>query len=205
MEKSTPFIPEKIYHVYTHAVENENLFRQRENYNYFLTKYREYIPQVVDTFAYCLLPNHFHFLIRVKSENEIMNFLKHKHATKGEEDLSKKVSQQFSHLLNGYSQAYNKMFKRRGTLFMSRIKRKEINDDHYFSRAIGYVHVNPIKHRFVKDYSAWEFSSYSQYIGEENHFILKEEGLSWFGGKKQFIQFHEAFKEEFMNLDQVLE
>ncbi len=184
MEKSTPFIPEKIYHVYTHAVEKEYLFRKRENYNYFITKYKEYIPQVADIFAYCLLPNHFHFLIRVKSENEIYNFLKNKNATKGDEDISKKISQQFSHLLNGYSQAYNKMFNRLGTLFMSRIRRKEIDDDHYFTRAIGYVHVNPIKHGFVNEYSAWEFSSYLQYIGEENHFIVKEEGLSWFGGKE---------------------
>lgn len=199
-----PFLPEKIYHVYSHAVSRDNLFRNSENYNFFLEKFKAYIPQVAETFAFCLLPNHFHFLIRVKSEIEIKNYYYQKFKTEDKHDISKRVSLQFSHLLNSYSQAFNRLNHRKGTLFMSRIQRKEINDDYYFSRVMGYIHVNPIKHGLVKSYHDWEFSSYRMYLNDEKDFILKEEGISWFGSKEAFIVFHEEFKQEFMNLDDIV-
>jgi putative transposase len=58
--------PGEIYHLYNHAVGDDNLFRQEENYHYFLQKYAELLTPIFDTYAYCLLPNHFHLLIHVK-------------------------------------------------------------------------------------------------------------------------------------------
>jgi putative transposase len=202
---STPFLPEKIYHVYSHAVSKDNLFRKPENYYFFLSKYKEYIPQVAETFAFCFLPNHFHLLIRVRPETDIKSYFIQKFNTEDKQDISKRVSLQFSHLLNGYTQAYNKQFQRKGALFMSRIQRREINNDHYFSRVMGYIHVNPIKHGFVKSYHDWEFSSYHLYLNDEERFIFKDEGLHWFGGQEEFIRFHETFKQEFLNLDENFE
>ncbi len=57
------------YHLYTHGF--ENLFQSEENYRYFLRRYEHFIPSVADTLAYCFMPNHIHFLIRVKTEAEI--------------------------------------------------------------------------------------------------------------------------------------
>ena len=64
--------PEGIYHVYNHAVGEENLFRSAENFRYFLDRYQYYLSPVVETYAYCLLPNHFHLLIRVRSRQELI-------------------------------------------------------------------------------------------------------------------------------------
>ncbi len=64
-------IPEGTYHIYNRANGNESLFFREDNYLYFLEKYKEYISPVAETFCYCLMPNHFHFLIRIKSENEL--------------------------------------------------------------------------------------------------------------------------------------
>jgi putative transposase len=200
-----PFLSERIYHVYSHAVSKDNLFRNPENFYFFLNKYKGYIPQVAETFAFCLLPNHFHLLIRVRPETEIKNYFRAKFNVEDKHNIPKRVSLQFSHFLNGYTQAYNKLFDRKGALFMSRIQRNEINSDHYFSRVMGYIHVNPIKHGFVKSYHDWEYSSYHLYLSDEASFILKEEGLKWFGSKEEFIKFHETFKQEFINLNENFE
>jgi len=61
--KKIPLEVEKCYHIYNHAVGNENLFRCDENYRYFLKKYAEHISPIADTFAYCLMPNHFHLSV----------------------------------------------------------------------------------------------------------------------------------------------
>ncbi len=66
--------PERFYHVYNHANGEENLFRQEENYHYFLKLWTKYIEPIADTFAYCLMPNHFHSLIRIKSRIDLTGF-----------------------------------------------------------------------------------------------------------------------------------
>ncbi|MEX2592037.1 MAG: transposase, partial [Anditalea sp.] len=60
--------PGQTYHIYNHANGTENIFREEENYRYFLRQYEKYLGPVVNTFAYCLMPNHFHMLVRVREE-----------------------------------------------------------------------------------------------------------------------------------------
>lgn len=54
------------YHIYNRSVGNDNLFFQEGNYSYFIEKWKEYLPYL-DVYAYCLMPNHFHFLAQAKS------------------------------------------------------------------------------------------------------------------------------------------
>jgi len=72
------FLPDKIYHVYSHANGNENIFKSDENFRFFLEKYNLYIQPVARTFAYCLMPNHFHFLIQVNTEKKLLEFVANK-------------------------------------------------------------------------------------------------------------------------------
>jgi len=184
---SPPFLPEKIYHVYTHANGSDNLFRINDNYDYFLKKYQKYISPVAKTLAYCLMPNHFHFLIRLKNENEILASLD---ICNKDIDFSKVISLQWSHLLNGYSQAYNKMFDRRGSLFQPRIKRKPIDQDDYLTTVVLYIHWNPVKHGFVEKPIDWMFSSIHDYVYPSDTFIARDEIINWFGNIEQFLNFH---------------
>ena len=64
--------PDKYYHIYNHANGFENVFRCKENHLFFLNKYRFHLLPFFDTYAYCLMPNHFHFLVRVKSREEML-------------------------------------------------------------------------------------------------------------------------------------
>lgn len=63
--------PDTFYHIFNHANGSENLFRSDENYRYFLQQWGKYIEAVAGTYAYCLMPNHIHFLIRTRSEEEM--------------------------------------------------------------------------------------------------------------------------------------
>ncbi len=69
--KREPFEPGCFFHVYNHGNGDDNIFRQDKNYAYFLKKYGEYIEPVAETYAWCLMPNHFHFAIRIKDEKEL--------------------------------------------------------------------------------------------------------------------------------------
>lgn len=67
-----PLLPDGYYHIYNHANGNDNLFRNEKNYYHFLEKYAIYIPPIADTFAYSLMPNHFHLFLRIKSLEELL-------------------------------------------------------------------------------------------------------------------------------------
>ncbi len=198
-EHRIPLEPENVYHVYTHANGSENLFREEENYLYFLRKYAERIHPIVETFAYCLMPNHLHFMIRVRS-------LEHLSALRGFEtleglELSERISRQFSHLFNGYTQAYNNRFQRKGSLFIPRCKRKRVENDAYFTRLIAYIHNNPVHHHFVRDLCEWAHSSWHSYLLDKPTRISKDEGLSWFGGREEFVKIHQELRAKDVILD----
>ena len=156
----TPLEPGRMYYIWTHANGDENLFRGDENYTFFLDKYSHYIPPIADTFAYCLMPNHLHLMVRVKGEEDLANI---KDLT-GFENLSGLVSKQFSNLFNSYTKSYNKVFERRGSLFERPFKRKEIKTDSYFATLIAYIHYNPVHYGFTERPEEWAYSSWHAYL-----------------------------------------
>ena len=168
MKYSTPLQCDKYYHIYNHAVGNENIFREGGNYLYFLKKYAELIYPFCNTYAYCLMPNHFHFLIRIRGEDEIVKSYqeskKIKSEIKDDLDFAKIVIQQFSNFFNGYAKAFNRKYDRMGALFVDYLKRIEVEDELYFTRLINYIHSNPVHHGFVKKLKDWQYSSYHSII-----------------------------------------
>ena len=200
-----PLEPGQAYHIWTHANGRENLFRSSENYRYFLEKYTLYMHPVVETFAYCLMPNHLHLMVRVRGEGEVLAFLRLRKPTfQGFQTLrgfSKTISLQFSHLFNGYTQAYNKKYSRKGSLFIPNFNRKHINSEAYFTRLITYIHNNPVYHGFVKNTYDWPHSSWHAYVLDKVTKINKEEGMEWFGSKEIFeAQHQELIQEKLISL-----
>ena len=72
------FEAKKVYHIWTHANGNENLFRADENYRYFMNRYLKHVHPVVETFAYCLMPNHLHLMVRVREDAVVLEYLREK-------------------------------------------------------------------------------------------------------------------------------
>jgi putative transposase len=189
-----PFVPDTFYHLYNHGNGDDNIFRNDENYNYFLKRYTYYINPIADTFAFCLMPNHFHFLVRLKKIEDILianpqGFQNLVGLTVGSYD--KKMSQQFSNFLNSYSKSYNKRYDRKGSLFLDNIKRKKVDNAAYFNRLVHYIHANPVLHGFVRDMHEWKYSSYHALFSNKFTYLKREELLHRFGGRDQYLRFHE--------------
>lgn len=196
--------PSNFYHIYNHANGSENLFRSDENYRYFLQQWSKYVEPIADTYAYCLMPNHIHFLIRTKDETtmeETFGESVDQQTSKVSENLggliSKRISQQFSNLFNSYTKSYNKMYDRRGSLFIPNFKRKPIVSDDYYTTVIHYIHHNPVHHGFTKQVCEWPHSSYHALISDKPTRLKRAEVLEWFGSKDAFIKF---INQDFNNL-----
>ncbi len=183
---------EKTYHVYTCANGYENLFCEPENYRYFLKKYTEHIHPVVETFAYCLMPNHLHLMIRVRKEAALKAYFCSR--GKAMQDFQKPISKQFANLFSAYTQAYNKRYSRRGSLFNPNFKRKLVDSDAYFTQLMVYIHLNPIHHGFVKDLSHWPHSSWHAYLLDSPTLLARQAGMDWFGDRQRFLQAHQVLK-----------
>lgn len=192
------FEPDQVYHIYNRANGDENLFRESQNYRFFLQKYFAYINPVAETYAYCLLPNHFHAMIRIKAISDIEDSLGGKTFQKFE-TFGKLISRQFASLFSAYTQAFNKMYGRKGSLFTPNIKRKQVNQEAYFTRLIIYIHNNPVKHGLVKDAWDWPYSSIQEFKAKgtdhatkNGHLepLLKQNIINWFGDFRTFETLH---------------
>ncbi len=192
--KREPFEPGCFFHVYNHGNGDDNIFRQDKNYAYFLKKYGEYIEPVAETYAWCLMPNHFHFAIRIKDEKELAQTRKvfgNLAGLDGPSGLDKLISRKFGNFLNAYVKAFNKMYNRRGSLFLDNLKRKKVENKDYMIKLIHYIHYNPVHHGFVKNITDWEYSSYHAFQTpvKETH-LKRETVLEWFGGVRTFEKIH---------------
>src|SRR5262245_51119645 len=122
----TQLKPNGFYHVYNRTVDKKPLFTRPGNFQFFLDRMKKYLADVLDVFAYCLLKNHFHLLVRIKE------LVTHKTA-----------SHSFQLMFQSYAQAFNKQENRVGTLFQTPFKRAEVTSEKYFHYLIWYLHSNP--------------------------------------------------------------
>jgi putative transposase len=103
------------------------------------------------------------------------------------------ASKSFANLFSSYSQAFNKVYKRKGSLFIPNFKRKEIISENNLLNVIGYIHRNPVHHGFVSRMEDWDYSSYNNILSDTNDTINSKEILELFGGKEGFIQYHNKY------------
>ncbi|AZA92221.1 Transposase and inactivated derivatives [Chryseobacterium nakagawai] len=180
MVNTESFQFEGIYHIFSHVNGEEIIFREASNYHFFLEKLDKYIIPVADIYAYCLLPNHFHILLRFKSFDDINNEKEHSFLIKA-----------FSDLLNAYAKAYNKVYNRKGALFLNTIKRKKVKDEKYLLKVLHYIHNNPVNHGFVNDINEWKYTSYSSYMNLSKPSKLERMQLmEYFDTIEDFIKYH---------------
>jgi len=200
-----PLVASTSFHVYNRTNNKEILFKDDEDRTTFLEKYELYVSDYVDTYVFCLLGNHFHFVLRVKSVEAItkivngviksergiaqQKFLAQK---EGERTVFEVLERQFNKFFTSYAKYFNKKYQRQGNLFTRRFKRIAIQTEAQFGRLIYYVHFNPQKHKLVSDYRVYYWSSYQTYIDNCSTLLAKEVILDWFGGIDAFIAFHSA-------------
>ena len=104
------FLPNEVYHIYNRGNNKQPVFFNEENYLFFLDKMRTQIKPCCDILCYCLMPNHFHFIINA---NEESCKLRISFGGKSITELSFRIGK----LLSSYTQAINKQNKTTGSLF----------------------------------------------------------------------------------------
>lgn len=166
-----------IYHLYNRGNNSQKIFFNRDNYLFFLKKVRKHLYPHCDILAYCLMPNHFHFLIYANANSE--------KTIKYGKGVANIFSENLRIMLSSYTQAINKQEKRTGSLFQQNSKLKPLNDIFYGKiskpNTIGYdyycfhyIHNNPVVSGIAETKEDWEFSSYRDYIGLRNGSLVNK-------------------------------
>lgn len=202
------------YHIYNRGNNRENLFVERRNYPYFLKLYAKHIQPVAETYAYCLLPNHFHFAIRTYTaeEQEVYHHqqiepifeigsisedsVKNGSIFEIEPFSLREPSRAFNNMFIAYARAFNKATNRTGVLFETPFGRKIVDNDRYFMALITYIHRNPQKHGLVADFRDWQWSSYSTILSHQPSKLKRDDLLAWYNGRTQFVETHLAEMDE---------
>lgn len=144
-KRRNPVEPGGIYH-FTHQGHNRsNIFLEPKNFVRFmdglLTKV---IGPPAALLAYALMPNHYHLLLEVKTDD---------------------FREAFRGFLVSYSKYFNIRYEKVGAVFRSRYSAEPVTDDCYLRTVSRYIHLNPVKDGFVSWPEEWAYSSYGDYVG----------------------------------------
>jgi DNA mismatch repair ATPase MutS len=178
------------------------LFYNADNYIHFLRKYDIYLSDYLTTYAYCLLGNHFHFLVKLNTTQSIVEtaIFRNDLNSKFDEIIKKEepkeelagliLSNQFRKFFMAYAKAVNNQQKRTGSLFEKNFERIQIDSINYLNNVLHYIHFNPEHHHFVNDYKDYSWSSYNQILKPKPSKLPKHQIIESFGGKDKYILFH---------------
>ena len=169
------YADEHTYHIYNRGAHRSSIFRKQAHYFKCIELLGKYSAQYrVSLVAYCLMPNHYHILVR--------------------QDLGGSISRFLRTTFNAYVQYFNTLERHSGTLFQGPAKSKLIVSDAHLMRSLAYIHTNPVRASLVRNVRDWEYSDYASWSGDSDaHFASKllrdsltENGKSY----QEFVQLY---------------
>ena len=165
------------YHLYNRGAGRQVIFCHERNYVYLLRLLKTVAQECsVTVIAYCLLPNHYHWLVR--------------------QDGQIPVGKVPARVFGSYSQAFNRAYERTGTLFEGPYKALAVETDAYFVNLCGYIHLNPVHHGLVDDPEAWPYSNYLEWIEKRPGTLVDRELVhAYFANPKAYEEFIHTFQE----------
>ncbi len=193
----------RYYHIYNRGINSQEIFFNDKDFNRFLDKYNYYLGLSLETLAYCLMSNHFRFLVKVISEKEqqatISNHDKFNSSQKyyilpNPNKLTFKVENLLSHLLNSHTKYINSKYKRSGSLWDGNFRIKMIDTDEYLQQCICYIHRNPIHHGLTNFYKAYPYSSFNEVLNNQSIIINPSVTLDIFGSRDNYLVAHQEAK-----------
>jgi len=154
--RRTQFAQGQYYHIYNRGVERRPIFREEENYLYLLRLVKEYTGELgVTVIAYCLMPNHYHVLVR--------------------QDGEKRAGLLPQLAFNRYTKAFNKRYGRTGTLFEGRYRSVWVDRTEYLFHLCRYIHANPVKAGLASRLEEWPFSNYLEWVQKRKGTLVDRE------------------------------
>jgi len=149
-------IPGSFYHIYNRGAHKNIIFKEPSNYFFVIDKIKQYSNQFhLSVIAYCLMPNHYHFLIR--------------------QDGKYQAGLLPQRVFNSYTKAFNKSYSHSGTLFQGNYKIKLIQEESYLTHLCRYIHGNPVKDGLVSNPADWIYSNYQEFVGLRNGSLFDPE------------------------------
>jgi putative transposase len=177
-------------HIYNRGNNHEDIFLEERNYAYFLNLWWKHTSPIAETWAYCLLRNHFHVVVYIKDREDLENLTGLKADLSGFKDPSK----YFSNFFNAYARGFNISAKRSGALFERPFKRIPVDSTAYLMQLIVYIHQNPQKHRFTEDFRDWKHSSYHVLASDITSSLQRERVMKLFGSREDFVRIHQEIQ-----------
>lgn len=196
-----PFVNDQYYHIYNRGVEKRRIFENQRDYQRFLKtltyyqlegpkpklshyfQYQNFQPnkaqKLVEIISYCLMPNHFHLLVKQLKNGGITDFI--------------------THLSLSYTKYYNTKYSRTGPLLQGQFKATLIESDEQLVHVSRYIHLNPLVSFLVKSLEKYPWSSYVEYVMGKPGICSKEEILGFFKSAKEYDEFikdHASYAQE---------
>lgn len=189
--RRTIFLPGLYYHIYNRGSEKRTIFLDHRDYSKFLKRTKECAKKyAIDILCYCLMPNHYHFLLRQTSNTSIAVFM--------------------NAVQLGHAKFFNTKYQRVGPLFQGRFKAKPIETDEYLLHLSGYIHKNPVadltdsgnskkpRHLLLQKLRTYPYSSYHEYLGTSSTNIAKTDYLLSYFSKTKPRFTYQAFVEDYI-------
>lgn len=194
--RNTPPVTGEYHHIFNRGSEKRNIFTKPQDYKRFLQRFYYYQftepkpsfskyaksdlnsfkpdpeKKLVKVLCYCLMPNHFHFLVKQLKDNGVSNFL--------------------SQISNSYTKYFNTKYARVGALLQGVFKNVRIETDEQLVHVSRYIHLNPVVSGLVKKPEEYEWSSYLEYITQNSFFSSLDEVMSLFSSTQKYQEFVEA-------------
>ena len=169
--RKSPIYPGEIHHIYNRGVNYGHIFFTHDNWTFFLRRLRKYfVPDKAIIIAYCLMPNHFHLLVKVLID-----------------DFGRQVMQPIG---VSYTKAVNKQEARVGPLFQGPFQNRLVKSDGDLIHLSRYIHLNPVTAGFVDRPEHWDYSSYQDYISLRKGTLPKPESiLNLFPSTEAYVDF----------------
>lgn len=187
-----PFVNGEFYHLYNRGLEKKDIFFQNRDYSHFIKTFFYYqiedpkprfstyrrsklfpvdpTKKIVDVICYCLMPNHFHLLIKQLKDGGISEFMRR--------------------FILSYIKYRNLKYNHQGPLLNGSFKAVRVESDEQLIHLSRYIHLNPLVSLLVRDLKLYSWSSYKTYIGlENNENVNKIEVLNFFKSPKDYETF----------------
>jgi len=154
--RKVTFIQGGVYHVYNRGANRQPIFRSDENYRSLLLRVKKYASDWdVTAIAYCLMPNHYHFVLRQDGQRPLNGFMQA--------------------VFNSYTKAFNKMCNRTGTLFEGPFRALPVTQENYLLHLCRYIHLNPLAAGLVTSLDDWFYSNYLEWTNQRGGTLVDRE------------------------------
>ena len=171
---------DQLYHIYNQGNSRELIFKESNDYSEFIRRFENRVGSYCQVVSFCLMPNHFHFLVNTRYKSVLPVQLGTVESTQ--------LANGFRLLCSGYANNFNKKYGRSGSLFRQKTKAKElgIKDRNYPFYCFQYIHQNPLKAGLCQKMEDWKFSSFKDYCKPlTNLFLAKDLAFDLIGVSKE--------------------